>query len=311
MRFSTRSKVSILLSLAILAMLAGGFVVAGAVSGNKAHAASSSVGNPITFQITSSGTTSFTQAPQGPDGVQSPELNTAQGGPFGHAAVKSAVRATNGPTTSSGAVTHSGTELVTSFDGINHRQQRLANGGNQFSLEPPDQGLCVGNGFVLETINDALSVYSYSGATLKAVTALNAFYGYAPAINRTTHVFGPFVTDPSCYFDHATQRWFHVVLTLDTNPSNGSFLGTNHLDIAVSQTADPTGTWNIYHIAVQDNAASPPDHHCSLGFCLGDYPHIGADANGFYITTNEYSFFGPEFHAAQIYAISKSALPSQ
>ena len=35
---------------------------------------------------------------------------------------------------------------------------------------------------------------------------------------------------------------------------------------------------------------------------------MGADKNGFYLTTNEYSFFGPEFHAAQIYAFSKSAL---
>lgn len=307
MRFSTRSKLSIIFSLAALAILAGGFVVAGAVSGNKAHAASSSVGKPFTFQITSSGTTSFTQAPQGHDGVQSPELNTHQVGTFAHAAVRASVKAVNGPTTSSGSVRHSGPELVTSFDGINHRQQRLANGGNQFSLEPPDQGLCVGNGFILETINDALSVYSYSGATLEPVTALNAFYGYAPAINRTTHVSGPFITDPSCYFDRATQRWFHVVLTLDTL-ADGTFTGTNHLDLAISQTADPTGTWKIYSIPVQDNVQSPPDHGCSGGFCLGDYPHIGADANGFYITTNEYSFFGPEFHAAQIYAISKAAL---
>ncbi len=32
------------------------------------------------------------------------------------------------------------------FNGVNHRDQRLANGGNQFSVEPPDQGMCVGNG---------------------------------------------------------------------------------------------------------------------------------------------------------------------
>ena len=59
-----------------------------------------------------------------------------------------------------------------------------------------------------------------------------------------------------------------------------------------------------------------PDHHCPLrndgsghGPCIGDYPHIGADANGFYITTNEYAFFpGNIFHAAQIYAFSKQAL---
>ena len=32
------------------------------------------------------------------------------------------------------------------------------------------------------------------------------------------------------------------------------------------------------------------------------------DSRGFYITTNEYSFFGPEFNSAQIYAFSKRAL---
>src|SRR5262249_38262798 len=42
--------------------------------------------------------------------------------------------------------------------------------------------------------------------------------------------------------------------------------------------------------------------------CLGDYPHIGSDANGIYLTTNEYSFFGPEFHGAQVYAFSKAQL---
>ena len=50
----------------------------------------------------------------------------------------------------------------------------------------------------------------------------------------------------------------------------------------------------------------------TTGPCLGDYPHLGADANGFYVTTNEYGFFSPPtdvgFHAAQIYAFSKLAL---
>src|SRR5689334_2198812 len=91
------------------------------------------------------------------------------------------------------------------FAGLNHFQNRTASGGNQFSLEPPDQGLCVGNGYVLETVNDVMRVFDTSGNALIAPTALNAFYGYAPAINRTTFVRGPFVTDPSCYFDTDTQ----------------------------------------------------------------------------------------------------------
>src|SRR5258708_30284754 len=45
------------------------------------------------------------------------------------------------------------------------------------------------------------------------------------------------------------------------------------------------------------------------GPCLGDYPHIGADANGFYITTNEFYVFSPGFFTgAQIYGFSNAQL---
>ena len=42
--------------------------------------------------------------------------------------------------------------------------------------------------------------------------------------------------------------------------------------------------------------------------CIGDYPHIGADKYGFYVTTNEYPFFTDGFNSAQIYALSKHKL---
>lgn len=202
-------------------------------------------------------------------------------------------------------------KLMSGFDGLNFHDQRYANNGNQFSVEPPDQGLCVGNGYVMESVNDVLSIYDKDGNKLVGPVALNTFYGYAAAIDRTTGAYGPFVTDPSCYFDAATQRWFQVALTLDRIGTTSSFAGTNHLDIAVSQTADPTGAWNIYRLPVQNNGTDgTPDHGCTYGYCLGDYPHIGADAHAFFITTNEFSLFGPGFYGAQIYAISKQALAS-
>jgi len=77
--------------------------------------------------------------------------------------------------------------------------------------------------------------------------------------------------------------------------------------------------WTIYRLPVQDDGTDgTPDHNCPLrndgtghGPCIGDYPHIGADANGFYITTNEYAFFPDNIYmSAQIYAFSKSALAS-
>ena len=202
-------------------------------------------------------------------------------------------------------------QLLGGFDGLNFHDQRYANGGNQFSVEPPDQGLCAGHGFVMESVNDVLAIYDRSGNELVGPVDLNTFYGYPAAINRTTGAYGPSITDPSCYYDAGTQRWFQIVLTLDRIGTTSSLAGTNHLDIAVSQTADPTGARNIYHLPVQNNGTQgTPDHGCTGGFCLGDYPHIGADAHAIFLTTNVFSLFGPGFYGAQIYAISKQALAS-
>ncbi len=211
--------------------------------------------------------------------------------------------------------------VETTFDGLNFYDQRFANYGNQFSLEPPDQGLCAGNGFVLESVNDVLRVFDTAGNPLIGVVDLNTFYGYPAAINRSASplTFGPSITDPSCYFDQDTQRWFQVALTLDrAAPTTENLSGKNHLDLAVSKTSNPLGEWTIYRIPVQDDGTDgTPNHGCSLnpsqgttGPCLGDYPHIGADAYGIYLTTNEFSLFGPGFYGAQIYALPKMALTS-
>src|SRR3954466_1169179 len=122
------------------------------------------------------------------------------------------------PSTLKGAASAAGTVHTNprprrSFDGL--RDQRTANNGNQFSLEPPDQGLCVGNGHVVEAVNDAFRVYNPDGSGQTGVVDLTTFFGYPPTINRTTGVFGPELTDPSCLYDPTTRRFFLVVLTLE------------------------------------------------------------------------------------------------
>lgn len=223
----------------------------------------------------------------------------------------------NGVSVNSGKKAKSAPQFKTGFEGLNLFQQRYARGGNQFTVEPPDQGLCAGNGFVVEAVNDVLNVYNTSGqSVLPDNTAtnivsgfptdvnhavdLNSFYGYAPAIDRTTGVRAQFVTDPSCLYDAATQRFFVVVLTLETLP-NGAFTLVNHLDLAVSQTSNPTGIWNIYRIDVTNDGTNTGG--VNPGPYLGDYPHIGADANGFYITTNAY-------HGAATASAVRSSTPS-
>jgi hypothetical protein len=228
----------------------------------------------------------------------------------------------NGVSVKSGKKAKSNPQFNTGFEGLNLYQQRYARGGNQFTVEPPDQALCVGNGYVLEAVNDVLNVYNTSGqSVLPDNTAtnivsgfprnvnhavdLNSFYGYAPAINRTTGIRAQFVTDPSCLYDAATQRFFVVVLTLETFP-NGAYTLVNHLDLAVSNTSNPTGTWTIYRVDVTNDGTNTGG--VNPGPYLGDYPHIGADANGFYITTNAYPWCCNGFSGAQIYAFSKAQL---
>ena len=250
-------------------------------------------------------------------GISNPET-AAEEGDEGE---KAAPNPGPAPQVGGNAVAAAGAEVGVTFAGLNHRDNRLANSGNQFSLEPPDQALCVGPNHVLENVNNVLRVFNKAGAAASPVISFNEFFGYPPAIDRTTGVFGAFITDPICHFDADTGRFFMAVLTLDQDPTSGDFTGKNRIDLAVSTTSDPTGTWNRYKLAVQnDGTEGTPDHNCAPAdppsppdttnptACIGDFPHMGTDANGLFLTTNEYSFFGPGYNGSQIYVISKTQL---
>jgi hypothetical protein len=316
----TRLALGVVLALAVCALTAS----AGTATGASAAAASSvprvGTGSPQTGAFTPSDegfaledefAGEDEESDEGPDPYSG--TISLSSGTGGGVSVKSGKKAKSSP------------QFNLGFEGLNHYQQRYSRGGNQFSVEPPDQGLCVGNGYVLEVVNDVLNIYNESGqSVLPDNTAtnivggfprnvnhavdLNSFYGYAPAINRTTGIRGPFVTDPSCVYDAATQRFFVVVLTLEVVPTSGAFTTMNHLDIAVSKTSNPTGSWNIYKIDVTNDGTNTGG--VNPGPYLGDYPHIGADANGFYITTNAYPWCDDchGFSGAQIYALPKAQL---
>jgi hypothetical protein len=304
--------------------VAAAFVLALGIPTVALSASESSTAVAGTRAIPSGGTTSIRSLPQGSDGIQNPELRRK---PSGQGDAGSFTRPRPGfkngkfpknpldaPTVPSSAVAGSNPELDLSFEGLNHRQQRLANGGNQFSLEPPDQALCVGNGYTVESTNSVIRVFqSSNGTPLTGVQDLNTFFGYPAAINRTTGAFGPFVIDPVCYFDPDNQRFIVVITTLHQTTA-GVFTGRNTIDVAVSNTSDPTGGWTIYYIPAQnDGTEGTPNHGCTLdgsapGPCFQDYPHIGGDKNGVYVSTNEYDLFGPSYSGGQIFAFSKKEL---
>lgn len=272
----------------------------------SAHPASAANIAPTYSTLTRIGSGSLGRPQSGFAAVGNPEIQRdAPGGNVHSGQASNASRtatsalAVPNPTPNAVAPNNKG---ASGFAGLDHYQNRTASNGNQFSLEPPDQGLCEGRGLVMEPVNDVLAVYSAeSHAMVAGPTALNAFFGLAPAINRTTGKYGPFLSDPRCFYDQPTNRWFVTILYISTNPNTGAFEAPTYTLIGVSTSGNVTGAYNIYALDTTD-AGGPS---CP---CFGDQPLLGLDQTGLYISTNEFPLFANGFNGAQIYAMSKWAL---
>jgi hypothetical protein len=300
-------------------MLVAGSMLAGAV-GTVAEAKGPAAGTPhpanTTLKLTMRGTTRIAAGATAAVGSDSygaatelsPAGATREQSPRSSSGASSALSSAPNPATVPVVSSSAG---FTGFNGLSHVDTRLASGGNQFSLEPPDQGLCVGNGYVVETINDVMAVYGTSGNLKSGPTALNAFYKYPVAVDRslldkTPGKYGPSIADPKCLYDAQVDRFFMTVLTFDTDSTTGLDSGTSHIDLAVSKSGDPTGLWTVFSFSTTNAGGSDPaDLGCP---CFGDQPLLGADANGIYVSTNEFPIFNAGFNGAKLYAISKSAL---
>jgi hypothetical protein len=197
------------------------------------------------------------------------------------------------------------------FNGISHYDQRNAGTGaylnTQFSLEPPDQGLCAGNGFVVEAVNNGVAVYNGQGKMLAGVEPLSQFFALAPEFVRPSGPYGPFISDPKCLYDAGTHHWFLTELVISTDPTTDAEIAPTYTYVAVSQTSNPTGNWTVLNFNTTDDGTAGTPTHTGCP-CFGDQPLIGADSNGFYVSTNEFSVSGPAFNGAQLYAISKKKL---
>jgi hypothetical protein len=177
------------------------------------------------------------------------------------------------------------------FAGISGPQQAQANGG--LDLEPPDQGLCAGNGSVGEFINSAWTVYSTTGTQQEAVIPSYAIFDQPS---------NSFFSDPRCYYDAPTGRWFLISFTIRFSPS-GALVPPAVQYVAVSDTSDPLGEYTILSFSTTDRT----EPNCP---CYGDFDQLGADDNGIYISTNEFGDQGG-FNGVVIYAMSKQLLETE
>jgi hypothetical protein len=307
MKFVRSSAVLAAAALGTLGLSAAGGGVAAASSAAPSAGTATTTNRHINFLgVTNVGQLALTSAAP----AASPKANGHELPPMGAGKPRSvsaaAVPVPNPPTTP--VTLNSGG--AQSFVGVTHLTQRLADNGNQFSLEPPDQGLCASGAVVVEAVNLGLQVFTEQRVALSPVIALNRFFHLPSAIDRsfTPPSFGPFVSDPRCYFDQQTARWFVTVLEIDINPLSGAFGFRSSQLIAVSQTSNPLGSYSIFQIDTTNDGSNgtPVEANCP---CFGDQPRIGADANGFYISTDSFPIHGLfNSNGGEVYAVSKTGL---
>ena len=190
------------------------------------------------------------------------------------------------PVAGSSAVSRSAaaTRTLSNFNGTSSRDSQFTNYTLEF--EPPDQGLCAANGFVLEPVNSAYRIYRTNGKSIRGPFNINDLYNVGGK---------EFTSDPRCWYDPATTTWFSVIVFLNDTGTVGTEL------IAVRHAKDPLGLWNEYAI----DSTDPGGRGCP---CFGDQPRIGIDQQNLYITADEFSIQHPPFNGAELWVIDKAGL---
>jgi hypothetical protein len=159
---------------------------------------------------------------------------------------------------------------------------------------PPDTHGAVGTNFIVTTSNDFVRIQTRDGVQLQRFT-INSFWSTATV--KGVAVASAF--DTKAFYDRFNNRF--ILISSLNGPGVNSGMG-----VAVTQTADPTGTWNLF------TAASDP---ASTGGATGtghaiDYPSVGINKNWIVVDENTFNYTGTAFTSyfgQQIFVFDKAA----
>src|SRR5437588_1603184 len=160
--------------------------------------------------------------------------------------------------------------------------------------QPPDQALAVSTAWVFQGVNTSFAVYNTSG-TLQTGWPKNAqtFFGVPnPGVCDRN---GPFLSDPRAFYDPNDGRFWAAMLQVEGAFGLNSCPFLTRYWIAVSQTGDPRGSWNVYAVDM------------SLGTTnAADYTQFGFDQQAIYISGNMFNQAGSAYEYAELFGANKS-----
>ncbi|HNY03329.1 MAG TPA: hypothetical protein PKG48_12105, partial [Bacteroidales bacterium] len=132
---------------------------------------------------------------------------------------------------------------------------------NTEGYTPPDTHGDVGPNHYFQVVNCHYSIYSKTGTLLVGPLANSSVFTGLPNNNNDG--------DAVVLYDEQADRWLFSQFSLPNYP-NGPF----YQMIAISQTADPTGSWYRYQYTFTD---------------MPDYPKFGVWGDGYYMSMNRFT----------------------
>jgi hypothetical protein len=152
------------------------------------------------------------------------------------------------------------------FDGLNQAQS----GG----WTPPDPTIAVGPRHIIEMTNLAGQIFKKDGTVVAGPFSLDPFFNVA----------GHRLSDPFLVYDTSTDRFFASILDITSDS----------VRVAVSQTNDPTASWNTYNFVFSN---------------CPDQPFIAVSADKFAAGANTFSSScSGDFAGAQDIVVGKADL---
>lgn len=183
----------------------------------------------------------------------------------------------------------------TSIEGINFDEDSLNSG---FFHIPPDPIGAAGPDHVVSLVNTSIEWHTKEGVnqlSQKLGPSPGSFFDPLTPVNNTF--------DPKVIFDAAAGRF--IVVSLERNDTGAPSPGpanTSRILVAVSDDADPNGTW--YFLAINSKTTSAGIERWA------DYPGLAVDEEAIYITANLFSFSadGQDFGGVRLWIIDKATL---
>jgi hypothetical protein len=178
-------------------------------------------------------------------------------------------------------------------------------------IEPADQGLCAGDGYVVEDNNiGEILIFNTRLQRVSSVISLDTMFGLTAKGWSSGG-------DISCVYDYSNGgHWiFTEFVSASTEASGGAFSGcfgnvanSCYEGIAATKGGSPYGPYNVYFVNSNYNAAEP-----GAPYLLNDFTKIAVTRDAFLMFYDEFPLVkagigGGFFNGAQEYAIDKNAL---